>query len=444
MTGPDTTTRDHVARLGTRPVGRLLWSNTAQATVAVATYGIYALTNALFVSRGVGATAFAAVNIVAPVLLVLGAVSTTVGTGGASLVSRSLGAGDTRQAARATGNTFVVYWTAALLIGGLGAVALDPLLSVLGATGETHEYAHDYGLIILAGSITATGFSSLVRAEGRLRYATMLWVVPILVQITLDPVLIFGFGLGVRGAALGTVGGQAVSLGMSLWFFFGRRDRPYRITAADLRPHGPTLRQLVSVGAPSFLGRFGATLVVALANNLLMDSGGATALSAYAICVRIGTLVLMPQLGISQGMQPLIGYNAGRGLDKRVDRTRTLALRASVVYGTAACLLLLLFAGPPAGVFTDDPEVRGQAVQALRILALSYPLAGVATLVSAYFQALGRARPSYVISIGSLIAVQVPLLLAFSAFGSLWLWISFPVAEAVAAGAALGILRHLS
>jgi putative MATE family efflux protein len=432
---------DEAAALGTRPIGGLLWSSSSQSTIAVATYGIYALTNAWFVSRGVGSIAFAAVNLVAPVLMILGAVTTTVGAGGASLVSRSLGLGDLRQAARATGTAFVVYWTTAIVITVVGLVFLDPLLTLLGATDETRGYAHDYGWVILAGSITATGFSSLVRAEGRMRFATMLWVVPVVCQIVLDPVLIFGFDLGVLGAALGTVGGQAVSAGMSLWFFFVRRDRPYRVTLADLRPHGPTLRQLVGVGAPSFLGGVGATLVVALVNNLLVVLGGPVLMSAYAICARIGTFVLMPQLGISQGMQPLIGYNAGRGLTDRVDRTRTLAVRASVVYGTVACLGILAAAGPLVAVFTDDQAVRTAATDALRVLALAYPLAGVAILVSAYFQAIGRALPSYVISTGSIIAIRVPFPLVFGLFGVGWLWISFPVAELVVACAALAILR---
>jgi putative MATE family efflux protein len=433
-----------VEALGSRPVGRLLWGNSVQSTIAVATYGVYALTNAWFVARGVGPIAFAAVTLVSPVMLILGAVATTVGAGGASLVSRSLGAGDLRQAARATGTAFLVFWTAAIVLGVLGVLLLDPLLTLLGVTDETRGYAHDYGLIVLAGSITATGFSSLVRAEGRMRFSTMLWVVPVLTQIVLDPVLIFGFDLGVRGAALGSVGGQAVSMLMSLWFFFLQRDRPYRVTLADLRPHGPTLRALVSVGAPSFLGGFGATLVVALVNNLLVLAGGAVLMSAYAICARIGTFVLMPQLGISQGMQPLIGYNTGRGLGARADRTRTLALRASVAYGTFACLLVVVFAGPVVGSFTDDPAVRSAAVGALRIIALTYPLAGVAILVSAYFQAVGRPRPSYAISTGVIIAVRVPLLLVFSLFGTLGLWISFPVAELVAAAASLAILARLS
>jgi putative MATE family efflux protein len=434
--------RDRPAELGNQPIGRLLWNSAAQATISVSTSSIYALTNALFVSRGVGAIAFAAVNTVAPVLLVLGAVATAVGIGGASLVSRSLGAGDTRRAARAAGSAFTAYWATAVIISVLGLLLLDPLLDVLGANGETRGYAHQYAQVILAGAVTATGFSSLVRAEGRMRFSTMLWMAPITCQIVLDPLLILGCGLGVRGAALGTVGGQAVSTGMSLWFFFGQRNRPYRITRDDLHPHWPTARSLVSLGAPSFLAGFGASLVFALADNLLAALGGPVILSAYAICSRISTLALMPQTGISQGMQPLVGYNAGHALAARVNRTRTLALCATVAYGTAACLALLAAAGPLTSLFTNDPAVRSAAAHALRILALSYPLAGVTTLVSAYFQTLGRARPSYVISIGSIVAIRVPLLLMFSLFGTLGLWISFPVAEIATAAASMLILSR--
>ncbi|MDT0346936.1 MATE family efflux transporter [Streptomyces litchfieldiae] len=434
--------RDHTSALGTRPVGRLLWSTSAHTTMSVATYGIYALTNAWFVSRGVGPEALVAVNVVSPVLLILGAVSTTVGVGGASMVSRSLGSGNPRQAARAAGNTFLVYWTTAIAITLLGLLLLDPLLTLLGARGDVRGHAHDYALIMLAGAITATGFSSLVRAEGRLRFSALLWMLPVLCQIALDPLLIFGLGWGVRGAALGTVGGQAVSMGLSLWFFFLQRDRPYRITLADLRPHGPTLRELVAVGTPSFLGGFGNTLIMFIANNRLAALGDPAALGAYATSIRVTTFVLMPQTGIAQGMQPLIGYNAGRGLIARAERTRVLALRATVLYGTAACLVLLAVADPLAAAFTDDPATRRATAEVMRVVALGYPFAGVTALLATYFQARGRARPSFVISVGSILAVHIPLLLALGLFGTPWLWISFPAAALLSAAGAILILRR--
>jgi putative MATE family efflux protein len=382
----------------------------------------------------------AAVNLAAPVLLVLGAVSTTVGAGGASLVSRHLGAGDPAGAARATGNTFAVFWLTAALITVTGLLTIEPLLTTLGTEPGTRELTRNYTVVLLCGAAVSTGFSSLVRAEGRMRYATLLWLVPVLVQVTLDPLLIFGLDLGVRGAALGTVGGQAVSAAMSLWFFFGRRDRPYRITAGDLRPHPATIRALLGIGAPTFLTGLGATLLALLVNHLL---AGAAALAAYAICARIQTFVTMPQRGISQGLQPIIGYNAGNGRLDRVHQSRTLALRATVGYGTLAAVLLALAARPLVAFFVTDPAVADTAERALRIVAVGTAAAGVAPLVSAYFQSLGRPVPSYLISVGSLVIIKVPLLLALGRTGSTGIWISLAAGEVTSACAAYTVLRRL-
>lgn len=429
--------------LGTRPVGRLLWHTSSQTTLSVGVYGIYALTNAWFVARGVGADAMAAVNLAAPVLLVLGAVSTTVGAGGASLVSRRLGADDPAGAARATGNAFAVFWLTAALITVTGLLAVEPLLTALGADPATRGLTRDYTMVLLGGALVSTGFSSLVRAEGRLRFSTLLWVVPVLVQITLDPLLIFGLGWGVRGAALGTVGGQAVSAGMSIWFFFGQRDRPYRITLADLRPHGPTVRALIGIGAPSFLAGFGATLVAVLVNNTLSAAGGVTALAAYAVCARIQTFVLMPQLGISQGLQPIVGYNAGRGLHHRVRRARTLSLSATVTYGVLAAVAVIAGAGPLVALFLPGGDTATTAQHAVRIIAVGFIAAGVTPLISAYSQSLGRPALSYAISLGTLVVIKGPLVIAFARIGETGVWIALALGEVLSALTAVILLRRL-
>ncbi|BEL04005.1 MATE family efflux transporter [Actinoplanes sichuanensis] len=428
---------DSTAMLGSRPLGRLLWHTSSQTTLSVGVYGVYALTNAWFVARGVGADAMAAVNLAAPVLLVLGAVSTTVGVGGASLVSRCLGAGDQAGAARAAGNTFAVFWAAAALTTVVGLLGIEPLLTALGADAGTRDLTRDYAIVLLCGALVSTGFSSLVRAEGRLRFSTMLWVIPVLVQITLDPLLIFGFGWGVRGAALGTVGGQAVSAVMSIWFFFRQRDRPYRITRSDLVPHGPTVWALVGVGAPSFLAGFGATLLAVLVNNTLAGVGGSTALAAYAVCARIQTFVMMPQLGISQGLQPVVGYNAGRGYGDRVRRARTLSLRASVVYGIVSAIVVAVFADPLVAFFLPGGEAAATAGHALRIIAVGFAAAGVTPLISAYSQALGRPALSYVISVGALLAVKAPLVVVLAETGVTGVWLAIALGEIVTAVAAL-------
>ncbi|MEV1007150.1 MATE family efflux transporter [Streptomyces sp. NPDC049881] len=433
---------DHAARLGTRPVGQLLWRNCLQTTAAVGVYGVYALTNAWFVGRGVGDTAMAAVNLAAPLLLLLGAVSTTVGAGGASLISRALGAGDHRAAARAAGNAFTLFWITAATTTVLGLLFLDPLLTLLGAQGPLRDDARDYAFILLCGALVSTGFSSLVRAEGRMGYSMMVWVVAVAVQIMLDPLLIFGLGMGVRGAALGTVGGQAVSVAMTLWFFFLQRDRPYRVPARALLPHGPTLRALVGVGLPSFLAGTGVTLLAVLVNATLAASGAA-ALAAYAVCARLQTFAMMPHTGIGQGMQPIVGFNAGSGLTARVARTRALALRGSLLYGLTTAAVFALLADPLVGLFLNDPATAAEAGDALRIIAAGLTVAGIAPLAAAYFQALGRPRPAYVLSIGTLLLIKAPLVAALGPTGTTGVWIGLAAGEIATAAVALVLLRVL-
>lgn len=435
-------TVEGVDALADAPVGRLLWHGATQATMAVGIYGVYALTNAAFVAHGVGPAAMGAVNLVAPVLLVVGALSTTVGSGGASLVSRRLGAGDAEGAARSAGAAFLVFWVGAIAIAAAGLALLDPLLNVLGAQGELRGYARDYAVIILASTLVGTGFSSLVRAEGRLRFATMLWVVPVLVQITLDPILIYGLDMGVRGAALGTTCGQGVSAAMSLWFFFGKRDRPYRIRAAHLCPHWPTIRALLAVGSPSMLAGLGATALALIVNNTLAGLGAATAITAYAACTRIQTFAAMPQLGISQGMQPIVGFNAGRGDHGRVRRARTLALRATLIYSAAAAALTVAFADQITALLLGTSST--EAATALRIIAAGLVFSGIPPLVAAYFQAIGRPRPSYAVSAGTLLAIKIPAVLAFSTLGPTGVWIGLATGELAAAAAAFALLKRLN
>lgn len=435
---------DHTSRLGTEPVGRLLWRACTQTTAAVGVYGVYALTNAWFVGHGVGDTAMAAVNLAAPLLLLLGAVSTTVGAGGASLISRALGAGDRRAAARAAGNSFTLFWSCAAATTVLGLTFLDPLLALFGAHGELRESARPYAVVLLWGALVSTGFSSLVRAEGRMGYSTLLWLVPVAVQITLDPLLIFGLGMGVGGAALGTVGGQAVSAAMSLWFFFGRRHRPYRVAPRDLLPHGPTLRALLGIGLPSFLAGTGVTLLAVLVNATLAATGSAVALAAYAVCARLQTFVMMPHTGIGQGLQPIAGYNSGRGLADRALRARNLALLASLLYGLLTAAVLALLAEPLAGLFLNDPAAVTTAGRALRVIALGLTVAGIGPLVAAYSQSLGRPAPAYLVSIGSLLLVKVPLIVVLGRLGTGGVWAGLAAGELATAAVALVLLRRLS
>lgn len=432
---------DHAAALGTRPVGQLLCSSCSQTTLSVAVYGIYALTSTWFVAHGVGDTAMAAVNLVAPVLLLFSALASAVGVGGASLVSRSLGADDATSAARAAGNAFTLFWMSAITTTVVGLSTLGLLLTALGAHGALRGPARSYAIVLLSGAIASTGFSSLVRAEGRMRFSTLLWLVPVVVQIGLDPVLIFGLHLGVNGAALGIIVGQAISATMSMWFFFLQHDRPYRIAFADLIPHGPTVRSLLGIGAPSFLTGIGAAVLVVLVNSALAHADSAPALVAYAVCTRIRTFITTPQLGISQGLQPVVSYSYGRAQPERVRRALTLALRATAAYGVLVLVFVILLARPMVAIFVTDPIIAATARHALRIIALSFAAYGITPLISAYFQSIGKPKPSYLLSLGTLLVVKIPLVIVLGRAGIDGIWIGLAVGELASAIIAMIVLR---
>ena len=175
--------------------------------------------------------------------------------------------------------------------------------------------------------------------------------------------------------------------------------------------------------------------------NTTLAAAGAAVIAAYAVCARVQTFVSMPQIGITQGAQPIISFNAGRQHPERVHRTRTLALRATAVYGAVGAGVIALAARPIVGLFLTDPETVEVAITGLRIIAVGFVFAGVPPLVSAYFQALGRPAPSYLISVGTLLLLKVPLVLLLGQVDPLGIWIALPAGEVLAAVAAVIVLR---
>src|SRR5690242_8643375 len=225
-----------VQRLGTNSVGRLLLEMSSQTTLSLLVYAIYSITDTYFLSVGINGLAAAGATIIAPVLIALGAIATTVGAGGASVVSRALGEGNTERASRTVANTFLIFWAAASVITVLGAVFIEPLVLLLGATESIAPYAIAYGRIIFLGAITSTGFSTIIRADGNARFSTAIWIIPVTANIILCWLFIMVLKMGTAGAALATVSGQTISAGMSVYFFFFRKNRSYHIRMPYFKP----------------------------------------------------------------------------------------------------------------------------------------------------------------------------------------------------------------
>jgi putative MATE family efflux protein len=415
----------------------------AQTTFSLLVYAIYSITDTYFLSVGVNSLAAAGASIISPVLIALGGVATIVGVGGASVVSRALGGEDVPRASRTVANTFLIFWTIALAITIAGTLLIEPLVYLFGATDSIAPYAIEYGRIIFLGSITATGFSAIVRADGSVNFSTAMWVIPVTTNIVLCWLFIMVMHMGAGGAALATVLGQSVSAGMSIYFFFFRKVRPDRIKAAYFKPDWPIMGEVLMIGLPSFLKSISASLVVIITNNLLKVLGGDSALGVFAIVSRLYSAIGIPQAGIVQAMQPLVGFNYGQKRFARVKRTLTLSLRATIGYGIAVCAICLLIPAFLIGMLSHEPTIIVEGQTALRMLALAYPVSGVAVMVAAYFQSLGKAKDALLLTLGGMLLVKLPvLLLGARLFGLDGIWASEAVSELILCAVALLMLRY--
>lgn len=428
-----TASASKVERLGTDKIGSLLWEMSSQTTLSLLVYAIYSVTDTYFLSVGINSLAAAGASIISPVLIALGGVATTVGAGGASIVSRALGEKNPERASRVVANTFLIFWVTAIIISVFGALFIRPIVYLFGATESVAPYAITYGRIIFLGAIFSTGFSTIVRADGNIRYSTAMWIIPVAANTLLCWLFIIVLRMGVSGAALATViGGQALSAGMSIYFFFFRKNRSYNIKAAYFKPNWPLIGEITAIGFPSFIKSLSASLMVIITNNLLKVIGGDSALSVFAIISRLYSSLNTPQTGIVQGMQPILGYNFGKKNFARVRTTITYSLGLSVVYGLLICILCLLIPATLIGLLSKEPRIITEGQAALRLMALAYPLGGISVMVAAYFQSAGRAREALILTLGGIILIKLPILLfASNLFSLTGIWISEAVSEVI-------------
>jgi putative MATE family efflux protein len=436
-------TTSRVERLGTEKIWKLLLEMSSQTTFSLLVYAIYSITDTYFLSVGINSLAAAGASIISPVLIALGGVSTIVGAGGASVVSRALGEKDAGKASRAVANTFLIFWAAAIIITVLGTIFLEPIVRLLGATEAITPYAIAYGRIIFIGALTSTGYSAIIRADGNVRFSTAIWVIPVTSNLVLCWLFVMVLRLGVGGAALATVMGQAISAGMSVYFFFFRRNSSYQISDASFKPDRTLMGEILMIGLPSFLKSISASLVVIVTNNLLKLLGGDSALSVFAIISRLYSSLSMPQTGIVQGMQPIVGYNFGRKQFERVRKTINLSLGATITYGALVCGLCLLIPAAMIALLSKEPMIIANGQAALRILSLACPLGGVSVMVAAYFQSAGRAREALLITLGGILLVKLPVLLLASRWFALnGIWASEAVSELILCAVSLLLLGN--
>ncbi|MCL4253171.1 MAG: polysaccharide biosynthesis C-terminal domain-containing protein, partial [Anaerolineae bacterium] len=248
---------------------------------------------------------------------------------------------------------------------------------------------------------------------------------------------------GAGGAAIATVLAQSISAGMGVYFFFFKKNRSYAIKASYFKPDWSIIGEVLIIGFPSFIKNFSASMVVIITNNLLNVMGGDSALSVFAIVNRLYSGLNTPQIGIVQGMQPIVGYNFGQKRFDRVQKTISYSLGVSVMYGLIIFSLCLFIPSTLIALLTNEADIITDGEIALQLMAFACPIGGVSLMVAAYFQSIGRAKEALFITLGGIILIKLPVLLLASRFFSVMgIWASEAVSEMILCVIALWMLRH--
>jgi len=431
--------------LGHEPMGRLMLRMTGPAIVALLVQALYNVVDAIFVGHGVGTLGIAGISIAFPLFIVVIGIGQLIGIGSASVISRALGRRDVETAERALGNAFAlvaVFGIALLLV---GLLASDPLMRLCGASEDVLPYAVSYISIILAGAVMfnlSFTLSAIVRAEGDAIRATVPILCSAVLNIALDPLFIFGLHMGTAGAAWATIIAQTVGAAYLIRHVFGGRSA-VRLHARNLRLHTGIARETLAIGASSFIRTIAASLSIVVMNRLLGFYGSDLSIAIYGIVNRLLSFARMPVFGVVDGSQPIFGFNYGANRNDRVES----AIWHALIYGGLACAvfwaLFLLFPGAFLAMFSSDAELIQAGIPALRWIVLVIPLFSVQAIVGGLYQALGRARQAFVISLLRDVALIIPCAILLSRFfGTTGVWAAASAADVLSALVVMPMLIH--
>lgn len=424
--------KNHREELGRDNLAKLLLKYSTPSTIAMLVNSMYNLVDTIFVGRGAGHLALAGLAVSFPVQMIMLALAQTVGLGAASLISRKLGEGDKETPARAAGTAFVtviilgIFWTI------LGRLFFNPMLIMFGANEAILPYAHAYLSIILWGAVFfgfAAASNNIIRAEGNANAAMITMLVGALINLILDPIFIFGFKMGIRGAAVATIISQFISFCYVLWFFLGGSSI-LNIKKSHLKLDFKLLPEIISIGASSLARNAAGSVLAVITNRSLITYGSEIHIAIFGVVNRLIMFFHMPLFGIVQGLQPIIGYNYGAGKPARVKEALNLGIISATVVSVVSFAVLMLFPEQLVGLFTHNEELIAEAIPIVRIISMLLPIVGYQVIGASLFQALGKALPALFLSVSRQVLFLIPCMLILPLkYGLMGVIYSIPVSD---------------
>ncbi|NLX91815.1 MAG: MATE family efflux transporter [Firmicutes bacterium] len=419
-------------RLGNEPVPRLLFNLAFPAMVGMFVMSFHNIIDTFFISRYIGTIGVGALSIALPVQMIITALAGSVGIGGGSIISRRLGSKELDEANLVLGNVLSIVVVISIIGVLLGFKLLTPILYLFGSTDTLLPFASDYLGIILYGTpffVYSMAMNNIIRSEGSAKAAMVSMLISAILNIILTPIFILYLNMGVKGAALATVIAQGFTV-IYLVIYFASGKSSLAFKPASLRLKLPIIKEIAAIGASFFVHQSAASIMIIVANRLLIFYGGDLAISVFGIIHKVIMFSVMPLMGIVQGLLPLVGYNYGANQHERVSESILLALKTAISLSLFAFIIIMAFPKSIILIFTDEVAAIEMGGIAMRIMfALSLTI-GVQQIVSGVFQALGKAREAFILSMSRQIIFLIPLLLTLPfLFNLTGIWLAFPMAD---------------
>lgn len=413
-------------------IPRLLLKFSLPAVVGMLVNALYNVIDSAFVGRGVGELALAGVTITFPIVLLMIAFIMLIAMGATSLISIRLGEDRGDDAELIVGNSLTLFFIVGIIMTALGLIFLEPLLFLFGSTKDVLPYAAGYTKVILFGSIPmalGVGMNNFIRAEGSPKTAMKTMLIGAFTNIILDYFFIFIFEWGIKGAALATVLSHCLTALWVLYYFFSGNS-VLKIRRENLKVSMKIFKEIAIVGFPAFAMQMTTSVQHLVLNRTLSHYGGDLALAAIGIIMSLTTLLMMPTIGISQGVQPIIGFNYGAKKYDRVKDTLKLSIIVATIIMTIGFLITRFWPGQLIGLFNQNPELIELGTHAMLIFFLCIPLVSTQVITASYFQATGKPRQSTLLTLSRQVIIFIPLVLILPRFFDLeGVWISSPLAD---------------
>ncbi|MBX4263381.1 MATE family efflux transporter [Clostridium estertheticum] len=427
-------------KLGSESISKLLFKFSVPAITGMVVNALYNIVDRIYIGhiKGVGSYALSGLAITFPISVIIMAFAMLIGIGACSVISIRLGEKNVEAADNILGNAVMLLTIISVVLGIFGVLFLNKILILFGADQNNLPYAKAYIQIILMGAVFQNigfGINNIIRAEGNPKMAMLTMMFGAIINIILDPIFIFVFKMGIQGAAIATVISQAFNTLLVLRYFTAKNSGSIlKLKKTNLKLNKYIVNDIFAIGVAPFSMQIASSLVAILYNRGLYTYGGNIAIAAMGILNSISMLIFMPIVGISQGIQPIIGYNYGAKLYDRVFKILKLAIIFGTCIAVIGFIVVQLFANQLITIFVgNNPELIKLGAHGLRIDLMVLPILGFQILGASYFQAINEAKTSMILSVLRQVIVLIPIILILPLFLKLdGLWFSQPCADLIA------------